>query len=149
MWSRIGWDRTRKVPTSTYRNSVEFEIWFWEQDQYQFLLFTPIHIFFLYTTTINTPIHWFTTTLQYESTWLFKSNFTIDKTLGRVVLQALLVAREEIGKEEAVAPKPNTRLNIEVNKPPIFNRDISKFLRFIIACKLYIRMRIRNMSVEE
>jgi len=52
-----------------------------------------------------------------------------------VVLQALLVAREGI-EEEEVAPKSNTRLNIEVDNPPILNRNTIKFLRFITACRL-------------
>jgi len=53
------------------------------------------------------------------------------------------------GKEIAAALKPNTGSNIEVAKSPIFNRDASKVLEFIIAYRLYIRMRMKDISVEE
>ena len=69
-----------------------------------------------------------------------------------VTLQTLLVGRAETGEEErveVVALRSNIRLNIEVAIPPIFNRDTSKISEFIMACKLYIRIRIRDISVEE
>ena len=56
------------------------------------------------------------------------------------------------GEEEGVkvvAPEPNTRSNIEVAKLPMFNENISKVPGFITVCKLYLRMRIRNIVVEE
>jgi len=34
-------------------------------------------------------------------------------------------------------------------KPPTFNRDTSKILGFITVYKLYIRMRMRDTSVEK
>ena len=49
----------------------------------------------------------------------------------------------------AEIPQPNTGLNIEVVKPQIFNRKAGKVLRFLTTCRLFIRMRIRNDSVEE
>ena len=46
-------------------------------------------------------------------------------------------------------PKPNTRSNIDVAKPQIFNREMSKVLGFLIACRLYIKMRMRKVVVEK
>ena len=46
-------------------------------------------------------------------------------------------------------PKPNTRSNVKVSKPQIFNREMSKVLGFLTACRLYIRMRMRKAVVEK
>ena len=43
----------------------------------------------------------------------------------------------------------NTRSNINLAKLPMFNREANKVLRFLMACKLFIRMKIRNKLVEE
>jgi len=48
-----------------------------------------------------------------------------------------------------VALRPNTMSNIEVVKLPTFNGNAIKVLEFIMACKLYIRMRIRDVLVEK
>jgi len=37
----------------------------------------------------------------------------------------------------------------EVAKPQTFDGALSKVSRFVAACKLYIRMRLRESSVEE
>jgi len=37
----------------------------------------------------------------------------------------------------------------EVAKPQTFDRTPSKVSRFLLVCKLYIRMRLRESSVEE
>jgi len=53
-----------------------------------------------------------------------------------------LAGRER--EEAVVALELNTRSNIKVAKPPTFNRDTSKVLEFLMVCRLYIRMRMRN-----
>ena len=59
-------------------------------------------------------------------------------------IQVLLAAR---GGE--VIPRPNTKSNTEVAKPQVFDRSQGKILRFITACRLYIRMKIRGETVKE
>jgi len=58
-----------------------------------------------------------------------------------------LAGRER--EEAVVALELNTRSNIKVAKPLTFNRDTSKVLEFLMACRLYIRMRMRNTLVEK
>ena len=53
------------------------------------------------------------------------------------------------GKAVAEVSKPNTGSNIDVARSPTFNGNISKISGFLMAYKLYIRMRIKNTSVEE
>jgi len=43
----------------------------------------------------------------------------------------------------------NIESNIEVAKPPVFNGEAERVRRFIIAYKLYLRMRIRGATMEE
>jgi len=43
----------------------------------------------------------------------------------------------------------NTGSNIEVAKLLVFNRKTKKVESFIIACKLYLRMKMRGILVEE
>ena len=43
----------------------------------------------------------------------------------------------------------NASAATEVAKPQTFDGTPSKFSRFVAACKLYIRMRLRESSVEE
>jgi len=62
-------------------------------------------------------------------------------------LQILLAGRE--GEREVVVSQPNTRSNIKVAKPQIFNGVANKFSGFLITCRLYIRMRMKNMVIEE
>ena len=45
--------------------------------------------------------------------------------------------------------RPNIRLNIEVAKLLIFNRKVSRISGFLMACRLYIRIRMRDVIVEE
>ena len=53
------------------------------------------------------------------------------------------------GREAVVITKPNTGSNVEVAKPQIFDGAASKVLESLIACKLFIRMRMRKVAVEE
>ena len=43
----------------------------------------------------------------------------------------------------------NTRSNIKVAKPPVFNGEANRVARFITVYKLYLRMRISKASVKE
>jgi len=49
----------------------------------------------------------------------------------------------------AAAAEPNTRSNVDVAKPPTFNRKAEKIADFLIACKLFIKIKIRDVVVEE
>ena len=55
---------------------------------------------------------------------------------------------EGAGGREGVAREVGRKGEAEVAKPPIFDGMSSKIARFIIACKLYIKMRMREESVE-
>ena len=59
-------------------------------------------------------------------------------------IQALLVVEE--GK---VPRESNTRFNIKVAKPSVFNKEVEKVEGFIVACKLYLRMKIRGETIEK
>jgi len=54
------------------------------------------------------------------------------------VLQA--GAREGNGAQEA---------NMEVARPQVFDKSSGKVLGFVTACKLYMRMKMRKVTVEE
>ena len=63
-------------------------------------------------------------------------------------IQALLAAQEGTGVErEAVGA--NMSSHMEVAKPAIFNGEVEKVRGFITAYRLYIRMKLKGMSVEE
>jgi len=57
----------------------------------------------------------------------------------------LLVVEEARG----VVSRPNTRSSTEVAKLQVFDRRLEKILEFIIACRLFIRMRIRKKHSRE
>ena len=61
-------------------------------------------------------------------------------------IQALLA--EEAEGREAMPRKVERREGVEVVKPQIFNGMLSKVAEFITACKLYIRMKLREKPVE-
>ena len=65
----------------------------------------------------------------------------------QVQIQALL--QEGVGQGEVVPREVGRGGGAEVAKPQIFDRTSSKVARFITACKLYIRMRLREEPVEE
>ena len=60
-------------------------------------------------------------------------------------IQALLVAT---GGRGAVG-RPNTGSNVEVAKLLVFNREAEKVEGFVTACRLYLKMRMRETMVEE
>jgi len=43
----------------------------------------------------------------------------------------------------------NTRSNVEVAKPQTFNGLQIRFQDFLMVCKLFIRMRIKEVAVKE
>ena len=61
-------------------------------------------------------------------------------------IQALLAAAE--GEEWAVL-EVNRGYQMEVAKPAIFSGKVGKVGGFITACRLYLKMKIREVTVEE
>ena len=49
----------------------------------------------------------------------------------------------------AVVKGFNTGSNIEVAKLPVFNGEAGRVGGFIIACRLYLRIRMRGATMEE
>jgi len=45
--------------------------------------------------------------------------------------------------------RSNTGSNIEVAKPPVFNGEVERVGGFITVYRLYLRMRIREATVEK
>ena len=67
-------------------------------------------------------------------------------------IQVLLVEGvRRIGEEETTVAilQPNTRSNIDVAKLPTFSRKARQVLGFLIAYRLYIRMKMRDIVVKE
>ena len=52
-------------------------------------------------------------------------------------------------RDSSLRPRPNTKSNVKVAKPQIFNRKAGKVSGFLIAYKLYIRMRIRDVIMKK
>jgi len=53
------------------------------------------------------------------------------------------------GGTEGMATESNLEPHIEVAKPAIFNGEVGKVGRFIMACRLFLRMKLRGATVEE
>ena len=64
-------------------------------------------------------------------------------------MQILLVERREEKGAETIISQLNTESNIEVTKPQIFNGEASKVLGFLTVCRLYIRIRMRDVLVKK
>ena len=63
-------------------------------------------------------------------------------------IQALLAAQGEVGAGGA-GMGSNTGAHMEVAKPAIFSGEAGRVGGFIMACRLYIKMRLRGNTVEE
>jgi len=63
-------------------------------------------------------------------------------------IQALLAAQGGAGVGEE-ARESNMGSHMEVAKPAIFNGEAAKVGGFIMACRLFVRMKLRETSVEE
>jgi len=64
----------------------------------------------------------------------------------QIQIQALIVGGAVAGRG---AEGSSIGSHMEVAKPPVFNREAEKVGGFITACKLYLRMKIRETTVEE
>jgi len=64
-------------------------------------------------------------------------------------IQALLAATEGAGSTEREMIGSNMGPHMEVAKLAIFNGEVGKVGEFIIACRLYLRMKMREATVEE
>jgi len=66
----------------------------------------------------------------------------------QVQIQALLAAQGGVGTGGA-GTGPNAGSHMEVAKPAIFNGEAGKVGGFIMACRLYLKIKMRGTSVEE
>jgi len=66
----------------------------------------------------------------------------------QVQIQALLAVQGGVGAGGA-GTGPNTGSHMEVAKPAIFNGEAGRVGGFITACRLYIKMKLRENTVEE
>ena len=65
-------------------------------------------------------------------------------------IQALLVAGGAgAGTAERATTGSNLEPHVEVAKPAIFNGEAEKVGEFVTTCRLYLRMKMREMMVEE
>ena len=63
-------------------------------------------------------------------------------------IQALLAAQGGAGEERGTMGS-NMGSHMEVAKPAIFNGEVAKVRDFIMACRLFLRMKLREATVEE
>jgi len=63
-------------------------------------------------------------------------------------IQALLAQAGGAGRERGTTGS-NMGFHMEVAKPAIFNREAGRVGGFIMACRLYIKMKLRGNMVEE
>jgi len=69
----------------------------------------------------------------------------------QVQIQALLAARGGVGAgtAERVTMGSNMGSHMEVAKSAIFNGEAGKVGGFMITCRLYLRMKMKEATVEE
>jgi len=69
----------------------------------------------------------------------------------QIQIQALLAAAAGVGTGgiERTTMGSNMGPHMKVAKPAIFNREVGKVGGFITACKLFLRMKLREAMVEE
>jgi len=67
----------------------------------------------------------------------------------QVQIQALLAATGGMGSAEREVMGPNIGPHMEVAKLAIFNGEAEKVGGFVIACRLYLRMKMREATVEK
>jgi len=63
-------------------------------------------------------------------------------------IQAVLVAQGGAGGGRETT-ESNSGPHMEVAKPAIFNGEAGKVGGFIMACRLFLRMKLRGATVEE
>jgi len=66
-----------------------------------------------------------------------------------VQIQALIVEGVGGTGTERGTMGSNMKSQMKVAKPPIFNGEAGKVEGFITACRLYLRMKMRETTVEE
>ena len=52
-------------------------------------------------------------------------------------------------EEEEATERPNTEPNVKVAKPPIFSRETKNIAGFIIVYKLFLKIKMSKVAVEE
>jgi len=62
-------------------------------------------------------------------------------------IQALLAAEE--GSAERGTTESNMGPHMEMAKPAIFNGEAGRVGGFVITCRLYLRMKMKEATVEE
>ena len=55
----------------------------------------------------------------------------------------------KILRRKAAETKARNRSQVEMATMPLFDREISKVEGFVMACKLYVRIRIRETTIED
>jgi len=114
----------------------------------------------LYTTSLSSPPPLLSSPLPIDSPPTYNmSQINLHKIIQQqqkqlaamqAQIQALLaVGGEGAGSTERGTTGSNIGSQIEVAKPAIFNGEAGRVGGFVIACRLYLRMKMREATVEE